>query len=113
MLAEIKHRKSQEETHRQQVQAEKEVRLAQIESGSKLISQLVAREYDNKDLAMKTIGQTIQTMAQLGNNDAALELSKLLLDKTLSGEFVRHLLEFRNQYASGGMIELRATNGTK
>src|SRR6266436_5147100 len=33
----------QEETHRQQVQAEKEVRLARIESGSKLISQLVAR----------------------------------------------------------------------
>jgi hypothetical protein len=103
----------QEETHRQHIQAEKEVRLAQIETGGKIMTQLVDREYDSKDLAIKSMTPVMLTMAQMGHNDAAIQLAQLLLDRTLSGEFVKQLLEFRNTHASGGMIELRVKNSTK
>jgi hypothetical protein len=75
------------------------------------MSQIVDREYDSRELAIKTLSEIAKMMVQAGNSEAALELSKSLVEKKLDPAFIRELLAFRAQHASAGFIELKATSG--
>jgi hypothetical protein len=99
-----------EETRRQEIQANKEIALASIEAGRHVMSQLVNREYDNRDLAVKEMAEIMKTMTMAGHPEAALELGRALLEKKLDSQFVRDLLAFRAQHASAGFIDLEITN---
>jgi hypothetical protein len=99
-----------EETRRTEIQADTKIRLANIEAGREIMMELVNREYDNRDLAVKSMTEVITLMTQMGNTDAALELSKMLMEKKLDSQFIRELLAFRNQHASAGLINIQVTN---